>query len=183
MKYTVTLTLTLVIGVLIWVHLIQPGNAGNRPAVNPDTNVDRSPVFSLNGIYKGVCWTGEPRQLPDDAIDTVKTYGVEWISLTPFGWMQSQDTASVKLNTHHGWWGGTDAGIEARYDLAARFAALPKISVLLLFNDADEDFPPASSVLFEACTETYLDAECIAMLGSRLFRRLKAAAPDHDARP
>jgi len=111
MKYTVTLTLTLVISVLIWVHLIQPGNAGNLPAAKPDTKADGSPVFSLNSIYKGVCWTGEPRRLPDDAIDTVKAYGVEWISLTPFGWMQTQHTPAVKFNTHHGWWGETDEGI------------------------------------------------------------------------
>lgn len=75
--------------------------------------------------------------------------------------------------------GGTDAGIEARYDLVSRFTALPKVSLLLLFNDEDEGFAPTSSVLFEACTEAYLDAECIAMLGSQLFRHLKAAALGH----
>ena len=40
--------------------------------------------------------------------------------------------------------------------------------LLLLFNDADEDFPPACSVLFERRAEHYLDKECLAMLGMML---------------
>jgi hypothetical protein len=51
------------------------------------------------------------------------------------------------------------------------------IPVVMLFNDADEEFPAKCSVLFPVRTEeAYLDAECIAMLGSLLFRRLKRAA-------
>jgi len=71
--------------------------------------------------------------------------------------------------------GGYAPKIDAQYDLAVQFDALPKISVLLLFNDGDTEFPPACSILFESRVETYLDAECIAMLGSQLLRRLKKA--------
>jgi hypothetical protein len=46
----------------------------------------------------------------------------------------------------------------------------------MLFNDADDEFPAKCSVLFPARTEAYLDAECIAMLGTLLFRKLKRAA-------
>ncbi len=63
------------------------------------------------GIYRGVCWTGEPRVLPPDAVDIAKANGIQWISQTPFGWMQTQRTPHVNFNTHHGWWGETDEGI------------------------------------------------------------------------
>jgi hypothetical protein len=54
------------------------------------------------------------------------------------------------------------------YDVAFRFEALPRIGMLLLFNDADDEFGAESRVLFERRTETYLDMECVAILGARL---------------
>ena len=63
--------------------------------------------------------------------------------------------------------------LNVRYDLAMQVDALPKIPLLVLFNDADEGFPAECSLLFEGHVETFLDAECIAMVGSRLFARLK----------
>lgn len=62
--------------------------------------------------------------------------------------------------------------LDAEYDLAAEITALPKIPMLLLFNDADEGFPASCSVLMHRCSEKYLDAECLAMLGYRLARIL-----------
>jgi Domain of unknown function (DUF3786) len=64
--------------------------------------------------------------------------------------------------------------LDVNYDIAFQFDALPKIPVVLLFNDEDEEFSVKSSVLFERRTEKYLDAECIAMLGWQLYNRLKA---------
>ncbi|MEJ2220830.1 MAG: DUF3786 domain-containing protein [Desulfobacterales bacterium] len=61
------------------------------------------------------------------------------------------------------------------YDLCMQFNALPKIPVLMLFNDADEEFPAQSTVLFERRAETYLDMECLAMVGMLLFEYLKQA--------
>ncbi len=57
-------------------------------------------------------------------------------------------------------------------DLAMRFDALPKVPILLLFNDRDVDFPAKCSVLFERRAEKYLDMECLAMLGWILADRL-----------
>jgi hypothetical protein len=71
--------------------------------------------------------------------------------------------------------GGYPPVIEVDYDLAVQFDALPKIPVILLFNDADEEFPATCAVLFERKAEKYLDAECIAMLGGQLFSRLRKA--------
>jgi hypothetical protein len=62
------------------------------------------------------------------------------------------------------------------YDLCMQFTALPKIPVLMLFNDADEEFPAQCAVLFERRAENYLDMECLAMVGMQLFDWLKQAA-------
>jgi hypothetical protein len=60
------------------------------------------------------------------------------------------------------------------HDLAAVLPALPRVPMLLLFNDADDEFPAACSVLFETCADAYLDMECLAMLGMQLARRLES---------
>jgi hypothetical protein len=62
------------------------------------------------------------------------------------------------------------------YDLCMQFEPLPKIPVLMLFNDADDEFPAQCAVLFERRAEKYLDMECLAMVGMQLFERLKRAA-------
>lgn len=62
------------------------------------------------------------------------------------------------------------------YDLSMQFNALPKIPILMLFNDTDEEFAARCAVLFERRAEKYLDMECLAMVGSLLFEWLKRAA-------
>ena len=62
------------------------------------------------------------------------------------------------------------------YDLCMQFDALPKIPILLLFNDTDDEFPAQCAVLFERRAEKYLDMECLAMVGMLLFEYLKGAA-------
>jgi hypothetical protein len=62
------------------------------------------------------------------------------------------------------------------YDLSMRFDALPKLPLLLLFNDKDDEFPAQCSVLFEQRTEKFLDMECLAMVGMLFFQYLKAEA-------
>jgi hypothetical protein len=58
--------------------------------------------------------------------------------------------------------------LDVTYDLVMAVDALPKIPLVLLFNDADDTFPAECSILFEQTVESYLDAECIAMLGAQL---------------
>jgi hypothetical protein len=67
--------------------------------------------------------------------------------------------------------------LEVKYDFPVQFDALPKIPVIMLYNDADEEFSAKCSVLFESRAEKYLDAECIAMIGWQLFSHLKKASP------
>ena len=61
------------------------------------------------------------------------------------------------------------------YDLAFEFRPLPRVPVLLLFNDADDEFPAQCAVLFERRAERFLDPECLAIVGSLLVDGLKGA--------
>jgi hypothetical protein len=69
------------------------------------------------------------------------------------------------------------------YDLCMQFEALPKIPVLMLFNDADDEFEAHCMVLFERRAENYLDMECLAMVGMLLFEYLKLAVDNPVVRP
>ena len=44
---------------------------------------------------------------------------------------------------------------------------------LLLFNDADEEFPAQATILFQKNAASYLDMECLAMIGGSLAHRLQ----------
>jgi hypothetical protein len=59
------------------------------------------------------------------------------------------------------------------YDVALFFRALPCVPMLLLFNDADDEFPAQTTVLFEKRADQFLDAECLAMLAVALYEHLK----------
>ena len=72
--------------------------------------------------------------------------------------------------------GGCPPAVEYPYDLAMQFDALPKVPMLLLFNDKDDEFPAQCSVLFEKRAEKFLDMECLAMVGMHFFEYLKAGA-------
>jgi len=63
---------------------------------------------------------------------------------------------------------------ELNYDLHAKINALPKIPMLLLFNDSDDEFPAQCHLLFERRAKQYLDMECLAILGGLLTNNLKA---------
>lgn len=61
---------------------------------------------------------------------------------------------------------------EENYDLSCRFNVLPKIEVVLKFNDRDEMFSAQASILFRQSAELYLDMECIAIAGTFLAGNL-----------
>ena len=69
-----------------------------------------------------------------------------------------------------------------RLDIGARASRLGietagekgvRAPMLLQFNDKDEEFPAECRLLFEERAEAYLDAECLAMLGRHLCKRLQ----------
>ena len=68
--------------------------------------------------------------------------------------------------------GGRSRKKEFSYDLAVQFNALPRISLLLLFNDGDEEFPAQCSLLFQKQAEYYLDPESLVMTSAFLARKL-----------
>lgn len=69
--------------------------------------------------------------------------------------------------------GGTRPDFDYPYDVAVVFRVLPRVPVLLLFNDEDDEFPAKTSILFERRADQFLDMECIAMVGGYLFDKLK----------
>ena len=50
-------------------------------------------------------------------------------------------------------------------DVCYYFLALPKVPLLLVFYDKDEDFPASCKVLFDKSAPIWLDMECLAVLG------------------
>ena len=70
--------------------------------------------------------------------------------------------------------GGFSPEMHVGYDLSVKFIVLPMIPVIMLFNDADDEFPATCSILFESRAEKYLDAECLAIIGRLLFTALNS---------
>ena len=69
--------------------------------------------------------------------------------------------------------GGRAPGMDLSYDLSVCFDPLPRVPILVLFNDADDEFPAQCWLLFERRAEGYLDMECLAILGMLLSEYLK----------
>jgi uncharacterized protein DUF3786 len=72
--------------------------------------------------------------------------------------------------------GGSQHSMDASYDVAMRFIALPRISILLLFNDQDDGFPAYAKFLYQKHAEYYLDPESLGMTGIFLAESLKRKA-------
>jgi hypothetical protein len=78
--------------------------------------------------------------------------------------------------------GGRTAALEIASDLSVRFEALPRVPLVLLFNDRDEDFPAQCTFLFERRAQGFLDMECLAMAGMALAARLVRSAEGRGGR-
>jgi hypothetical protein len=61
--------------------------------------------------------------------------------------------------------GGEEVEGPMKGDLCVRFAALPRVPMLLIFYDGDEDLPASATVLFDQSAHLFLDMECLAVLG------------------
>ena len=68
--------------------------------------------------------------------------------------------------------GGEVSVLDLPYQVAYVVKALPMISLLVVFNDGDEEFPAACSLLYSEHADRYLDAECLAILAHMFARRL-----------
>ena len=67
---------------------------------------------------------------------------------------------------------GADQQMDNTYDLSVSFTVLPRLSLLLLMNDKDDDFPATCKVLFQKQAEYYLDPESLAMTSGLLAKKL-----------
>ena len=67
-------------------------------------------------------------------------------------------------------------GLDLSYQFAGQVKALPRIPLLLLFNDEDEDFPAQCTLLFQQRAEKFLDMECLAIIGWLLADTLAQSA-------
>ena len=72
--------------------------------------------------------------------------------------------------------GGRAPAEAMNYDQAAVFDALPRVPMLMLFNDSEEGFEASCSILFRKSVEAYLDMECVGILGAQLAAGLKTSA-------
>ena len=77
-------------------------------------------------------------------------------------------------------YGGKQHDIDVPYEIAYRFDILPRISVVLLFNDADEDFPAQCKTLFQKHVEHYIDPESLAIALGYLINKLHKLATNND---
>jgi hypothetical protein len=67
-------------------------------------------------------------------------------------------------------------GEKARYgDLSYILPVFPRVPVMLVLWQGDEEFPPAGTILFDATAGSYLPTEDYAMLSGLLVSKLKAA--------
>jgi hypothetical protein len=69
--------------------------------------------------------------------------------------------------------GGQPFDTDVSCQLAYEFQALPRVPVVLIFHDADDDFPAQCTFLFRKNAAGYLDMECLAMIGGILAHRLQ----------
>jgi hypothetical protein len=53
------------------------------------------------------------------------------------------------------------------------FTALPRIRLLVVYWEGDDDFPPSVQVLFDAAVVQHLPTDVCAILGSMMARRIK----------
>ncbi|MBI5584467.1 MAG: DUF3786 domain-containing protein [Deltaproteobacteria bacterium] len=61
--------------------------------------------------------------------------------------------------------GSVPPALTLSYQFTGQIPALTRIPLLLLFNDAYEDFPAQCTLLFQRRAEKFLDMECLAIIG------------------
>ncbi|MDD5641172.1 MAG: DUF3786 domain-containing protein [Syntrophales bacterium] len=64
--------------------------------------------------------------------------------------------------------GGRDYPALGTGDLCHLLPALPRVPLLLVFHDGDEEFPASATVLYDLHSTSYLNVECLGVLGAVL---------------
>ena len=95
-------------------------NLSNCSTLNSTESTSFSTTSSSSShspSMKGVCWVAGD-SIAQHNIHQVTEFGVNWISQTPFGWMDGHDSPVVRGNFDRAWWGETDKGIIKTSNLA-----------------------------------------------------------------
>lgn len=71
--------------------------------------------------------------------------------------------------------GGKPPKTQYPYDISVVFQVLPRLPIMFLFNDMEEQFPAKTSILYERRAASFLDAECRVMVEWYLLECLKKA--------
>lgn len=77
--------------------------------------------------------------------------------------------------------GGRPAPELGAGDVVHHFEALPKLPLLLIFHDADQDFPARAQLLYDLTAPNFLDLECLAVLALLLVQALEEAAGEEQS--
>ena len=144
-------------------HRVAPGGIVNSEGLRPSHSAS-----VLLCKYLLMCPESEPAAMDWVAYRDFKdsapfVYGFRENVELPIGRFFSGRIADLKKAAET--FGGRTADVGVSSDLVMVFDALPRVPVLMLFNDEDEDFPAQCSVLFQGSAEKYLDMECIVIAG------------------
>ncbi|MCP4575099.1 MAG: DUF3786 domain-containing protein [Deltaproteobacteria bacterium] len=142
--------------------------SGSRPAYGLCVILAKYILCCPERIYHDPEWVAFRDFKKDAAVTNVNffTSDVEHVLLKHFqGRVDRLEKACGHL-------GGVPHDTGARYDVSMSIDLLPRIRLLVLFNDRDEDFPALCRVLFQKHSEYYLDPESLAMTGAGLAKEL-----------
>lgn len=77
-----------------------------------------------------------------------------------------------RLEALRGWASATARPVDLPGDVAAVWDVLPRVPLLLVFNEADEEFPASARVFFDATAPSYLPTEDLSVLAELAALRL-----------
>jgi hypothetical protein len=146
------------------------GPAGKRPPLDICVILCKYMLICPNESHTGQDWVTYKDFKDSGPLTTYFSHDVEQALAAAFsGRVGLMARAGERL-------GGYGPEMNLAYDFSMRFDVLPRVPVIVLFNDADDEFPAKCTVLFERRAERYLDTESLAMLGRNLFLVLQKEA-------
>ena len=63
------------------------------------------------------------------------------------------------------------------YDLSVRFRALPRVPIIINFNDREDNLPSTAGFLYHDTADRYLDLECLSITATYLTGLLIQGSP------
>ena len=152
--------------------------SGRRPAYGLCVILARYILCCPDRIYHDPQWVAF-RDFKKDAAITNVNYFTSDVEQAVLGHFQGRPDGLERACRNLG---GIPHVTGAGYDVSMAIDLLPRIRLLVLFNDKDEDFPALCRVLSQKHSEFYLDPESLAMSGTSLAKQLIRADREIEAR-